>query len=819
MKYLSLSILIFFTFLGLSAQGGALLIGTVTDSSGSAIDLANVAIRNGGAGTVTGTDGRFELPVPSDQKVEIVISCIGYVSRTETVMLKKGQRWELEIILLQDVKNIQEISVSARQDRATTFQRIDVADLDYMPSTTGKIEAIIKSQAGVSSNNELSSQYSVRGGNFDENLVYVNDIEIYRPFLVRSGEQEGLSFINSDLVSSIRFSAGGFGARYDDKMSSALDITYKTPTRFGGSVNMSLLGAAGHLEGSSRNRRLTFLAGYRYKTTSYLLNTLETSGDYNPQFTDFQTLVSYKISRTVEISFLGNYSANKYQFIPETRVTEFGTQELPFNLRIYYDGQEVDQFNTYLGALSLNITPSKNLGLKFIATAFQTNEKETFDLRGQYLINELDNTVGSETYGDSILNIGIGTLHNHARNYLDAYVLAASHIGTLKSGNHLIKWGLKYQYQYFYDRIKEWELVDSSDYVLPVNDDKIVLSDYSRAENQISYDLLNSFIEDTWEINSSSADFFLTLGLRGSLWNFNRAFMLSPRATFSVQPAWQRDMMFHISGGVYYQPPFYKEMRLPDDRINYDIRPQRSIHLLFGGDYIFSAWERPFKLTAELYYKWLDDLIPYKIENVRIRYAAENIAQGYAAGIDIKLNGEFVPGAESWFTASLMQTKENIIGDSISVRINGESVIKEAGYYARPTEQLFMAGVYFQDYLPNNPDYKVLLSAFFGTGLPLSHPDKSRYYTEFRMKPYRRVDLGFSKVLKREEQELKDNNPFRHFKSIWISAEIFNLLGINNEASYTWIRTISNQRGVPAQFGVPNYLTGRRFNVKLTARF
>lgn len=802
-----------------SGQGEAVVFGTVTDSAGNAVDLANIALAGSREGTMTRADGTFSLVIPSDRHAEIVISCVGYVTRKEEFMLKKGQRKNINIVLQQDVTSIGEISVSARQDRASTFQRIDVADLTHMPSTTGKIEAIIKSQAGVSSNNELSSQYSVRGGNFDENLVYVNDIEIYRPFLVRSGEQEGLSFINSDLVSSIRFSAGGFDARYGDKMSSALDITYKKPVKFEGSASVSLLGAAMHLEGISKNRRLSYLAGYRYKTTSYLLNTLETSGNYKPQFSDLQALVTYRFSRRVELSFLGNYSSNKYQFIPETRVTEFGTQELPFNLKIYYDGQESDQFNTWLGALSLNIQPVNNLTLKFIATGFRTNERETFDIRGQYLINELDNTVGSETYGDSILNIGVGTMLNHARNYLDAYVLSGSHIGTLKAGDHLLKWGLKYQYQDFYDRISEWELVDSSGYVLPNNGEVIVFDKYSRAEQLVSYDLFSGFIQDTWEYNTGTADYFFTAGVRGTLWNFNKQFMTSPRATFSVQPDWQRDMIFHLSTGIYYQPPFYKEMRMPDEQVNQDIKPQRSIHLLAGGDYIFSAWERPFKLTTEIYYKWLDDLIPYKIENVRIRYAGENIASGYATGIDVKLNGEFVPGAESWFTASLMQTKEDIAGDSLPVDNNGVLSYEPAGYYSRPTEQMFTAGVYFQDYLPNHPDYKVQLSAFYGTGLPLSNPVEGQYFTKFKMRPYRRVDLGFSKSLKRPEQVVGQRNPLKHLHSAWLSAEIFNLLGINNEASYTWVRTISNQQGIPARFAVPNFLTGRRFNVKITANF
>lgn len=801
------------------AQERAVVFGTVADSVGQPIELANISVMGSGEGTMTNERGTYEFTVPSGRNLTVVISCVGYESQQTYIALEPGERKKMDIRLKQDVTSLEEISVSARQDKATTFQRINVDALTYMPSTTGSLEAIIKSQAGVSSNNELSSQYSVRGGNFDENLVYVNDIEIYRPFLVRSGEQEGLSFVNSDLVSSIRFSAGGFDARYGDKMSSALDITYRRPEKFGGSASVSLLGASAHIEGASRNNRLSFLLGYRYKTTSYLLNSLETEGDYNPQFSDLQGLISYRFSERVELSFLGNYSSNSYQFTPETRETKFGTQQLPFNFRIYYEGQEVDKFETWLGALSLDIRPTDELELKFIGSGFQTIEQETFDILGQYLINELDNTVGSETYGDSILNIGVGSLLNHARNYLDAYVLSLSHIGTLTRDNYTLKWGLKYQYQDFYDRVSEWEMVDSAGYSLPYNGSEIGFESRSRATNRISYDQVTSFVQNTWEFSQPAADYFITAGIRGALWNFNRTFMLSPRFTVGMEPHWQRDMMFKFSGGYYYQPPFYKEMRMPDDRINENIRPQRSIHLLLGGDYIFSVWNRPFKLTTEIYYKWLDDLIPYKIENVRIRYAGENIAKGYATGIDFKLNGEFVRGAESWFTASLMQTREDIQGDSVFRYVDGEKIFDAAGYYSRPTEQIFSAGVYFQDYLPNNPDYKVQLSAFFGTGLPLSHPDEDQYFTEFRMRPYRRVDIGFSKVLKRENAQLGEKNPFRHFKNIWVSAEIFNLLGINNEASAIWVKTLTNQQGIPGSFAVPNYLTGRRFNVKLSAKF
>jgi len=802
-----------------NGQDTGTLEGSIRDSIGDPVEFANVALQGTQQGTMTKQDGSYTMEVPSGRSYTVIISCVGYRTKQFAVRLGAGESRQQNITLQTDIRALREVSVSARQERGSTFQRIDVEDLNYMPTTTGKVETIIKSQAGVSSNNELSSQYSVRGGNFDENLVYVNDVEIYRPFLVRSAQQEGLSFVNSDLVSSIKFSAGGYDARYGDKMSSALDITYKRPREFAGSASISLLGASAHVEGASKTKRFTYLAGYRYKTTQYLLNTLETTGDYKPQFSDLQTQLSYQISRKLELSFLGNYSSSKYQFIPQTRNTEFGTKDLPLNLRIYYDGQEMDQFDTYLGAFTLNWKPRKGLSLKLIGSAFRTSEEETFDIIGQYWINELDNTIDSESYGDSLLNIGVGTEQVHARNYLEANVISASHLGAYRSGNRHIQWGLSYKYQEFYDRISEWEIIDSAGYVIPYNGEELELTKSLKSDNHISYDQFSAFVQNTREINTKKADYFITAGIRGLVWNFNQTTMISPRATISTQPNWKRDMMFHVSAGYYYQPPFYKEMRMPDGAINYDIEPQRSIHLLLGGDYIFKLWDRPFKLTGEAYYKWLNNLIPYKIENVRVSYAGENISEGFARGIDFKLNGEFVPGAESWFTLSFLQTREDVEGDYIQVWNGTEFVTEEAGEFPRPTDQIFTVGLYFQDYFPNHPGYKVHLNAFYGSGIPLSSPVEDQYYTQLRMRPYRRVDIGFSKVIKRETDIWGERNPLRFFESIWISAEIFNLLDIKNEASYLWIRTISDQQGVPGMFGIPNYLTGRRFNVRISISF
>lgn len=815
---LSILLVLLFT-LTLYAQETGTLEGWVRDSKGKPIELANIAILGTSEGTMTDHTGAYKLGIPSGHSFTIVVSCVGYRTNQFAIRVEEGASRERIVVLETDVRAINEVSVSARQERASTFQRIDVEDLTYMPSATGKVEAIIKSQAGVSTNNELSSQYSVRGGNFDENLVYVNDIEIYRPFLVRSGQQEGLSFVNSDLVSSVKFSAGGYDARYGDRMSSALDITYKRPKKFAGSSSFSLLGASVHVEGASKTEQFTFLAGYRYKTTSYLLNTLETTGDYKPQFSDFQTMLTYQPSRKLEISFLGNYGSNKYQFIPSETDVEFGTKDLPLNLKIFYEGQEIDRFDTYMGALTLNYKPIKGLSLKFTGSAFRTSEQETFDILGQYWINELDNTINSENYGDSILNVGVGSLLTHARNYLEAIVVSASHMGSYRQDNRHLQWGLSYQYQKFYDQINEWELLDSSGYVIPYNGDEIIMTESKRSENQIAYDQFTAFVQNTTEINDEVADIYITTGIRATVWNFNRTTMISPRVTLSAQPYWKRDMMFHLSAGYYYQPPFYKEMRRPDGSINEEIKPQRSIHLLFGGDYIFTMLDRPFKISGEAYYKWLSNLIPYKIENVRIAYAGENISSGFARGIDFKLNGEFVHGAESWLTLSFLQTREDVEGDYAYVFDGTRYKRVEAGEFPRPTDQLFSVGIYFQDYFPNNPDYKVHLNAFYGTGLPLSSPNDDQYYTNLRMRPYRRVDIGFSKVIKREGSSLGPRNPIRFFESIWISAEIFNLLGIKNEASYLWVKTVTNQAGIPGQFGVPNYLTGRRFNLKITINF
>lgn len=791
----------------------------ITDSLNEALYPVNIALKNSATGTVNKADGSYELSLPAGKYNTLVYSYIGFRSHEEQVILKAGETLIVNVRLEREYQEIDEVNISARLERTGNMTRIQVKPLQMLPGAAGAVETLIKSLPGVSSSNELSSQYSVRGGNFDENLVYVNQIEVYRPFLIRSGQQEGLSFINSDLVSSIKFSAGGFDAFYGDRMSSVLDITYKKPEAISGSVSGSLLGANIHLEGLNKSKKFSYLSGVRYKTTSYLLNSLDVKGDYKPDFLDFQSLLTYSVSRKTELSLFGNISRNQYNFIPQTRRTDFGTVSMPLNLVIYFDGNESDKYNVYQGALSLKYEARKNLVMHFISSGFRSIESERYDILGQYLINELDNTIGSETYGDSILNIGIGAFLNHARNYLDARVWSAYHAGEFNEGRHNLKWGAKYELRDISDRLNEWEVIDSAGYSVPRDPDIIQLFKSVKADNNLLSAYISTYLQDSWQFSGGSNFYSLSGGIRTLYLPLNGEFLLSPRFNFVIHPGWKRDIMLKFSTGVYYQPPFYKEMRKPDGLLNKELKSQKSTHFVIGGDYLFKAWERPFKFSAELYYKDMHNLIPYKMDNINLRYAGENLARGYATGIDFKINGEFVKNAESWLSLSLMQTREDIIGDFYYEEINGRRVKIEPGYYPRPTDQLIHVGLFFQDYLPNNPDYKMQLIFHYGSRLPYSSPKEHRYDELYRLPPYRRVDIGFSKIIKKFSKEHYPDNKWILMKNTWISAEIFNLLGMNNTISYFWVRTISNQENIPGMFAVPNYLTSRRFNIKITANF
>lgn len=784
-----------------SQSNSATLRGVIKDQDGNPVDLVNIGLKNFSIGTSSNREGKFLLRIPADKEIIVIFRSIGYETAVDTINATAEENIWRDITMKAADIHLSEVTVTEMQKNSGTVRRIDPKFLNLLPdAAAGGVETLLKTLPGVSSNNELSSQYTVRGGNFDENMVYVNDIEIYRPFLVRAGQQEGLSFINSDLISTIDFSAGGFDARYGDKMSSVLDIKYRRPSYFRGSASMSLLGATAHFEDVTLKGNLAHITGVRYKTNRYMLGGLDEKGEYNPNFIDIQTYITYRLTDKFDISFLGNITRNKYQFVPQTRITSFGTWDTPMNTKIYFNGQEVDDFKTSLGALSANYHPNIDLNLKFIASAFITSEYETYDIMGQYYLNQLERNMSTEEFGDSVLNLGVGTFINHARNYLDATVFNFSHRGAFNSENHLVNWGVKFQHESFKDKMKEWIYRDSTGYSIPYSDKEVLLYYTLKGKNQINSNRITGFIQDTWNFPVNIGSLYITGGVRFNYWDFSKEFLISPRASLSYFPEWKEKISFNLSGGVYYQSPFFKELKKRDGTINYDIKAQRSYQIVLGSDYILTAWNRPFRFTAEAYYKSMSRLIPYNIDNVRIRYLSEQKSTGYATGVDFNINGEFVSGVQSWASLSLMQTKEDIEGDG-------------HGYIPRPTDQWLNFSLFFQDYFPGNPSYKMQLSGFYGSRLPVGPPHSERHQNIFRMPPYRRIDLGLSKVIISPANK-SEHKLAHHINDMWLSLEVFNLLNINNTISYFWVSSIYGD-----QFAVPNYLTNRKLNLKLTIKF
>ncbi len=814
MKIIRISLLLIIqlvSFYGMAQHG--FLEGYVRNPEGTPLEFVNLAIEGSASGTSTNEAGFFRLRVPANANVYISISYLGYSPEKIPVAISANEIRIVEITLNPAAQPLPDVEVVETQILSTDITRIDPKLATVLPGPTASIEGLIKTLPGVSSVTELSSQYSVRGGNFDENLVYVNGIEIYRPFLVRSGQQEGLSFLNSELISSISFSAGGFDAKYGDKMASVLDIQYKKPEKFGGSFSMSLLEGSVHLEGISSNDRFTYLVGLRHKSNQYLLGTLDTKGDYRPSFSDIQALLTYDISQKSTISFLGNYSNNSYMFQPEVQSTRFGTVSDVRQFTVFFDGQEVDRFITTLGALSLAVKPNDDLQLEFISTAFQSDENETFDIQGAYWLRRVETDFGEDDFGQPTgTPLGVGAFHNHARNYLNAIVVNFEHKGSWQHNGQTLQWGAKVQHEDILDRLKEWSLIDSSGYITPRQPlDRILLRDTLRARINMQSNRITAFLQHTWGMERDHGRFALTAGIRTNYWDFNQQLLVSPRLTVLYKPVWAARWAFRASGGAFHQPPFYRELRNFQGELNHDIKAQESIHFVLGSEYNFMAWNRPFKYTNEIYYKRLKNLIPYELDNVRIRYYAENIANGYAAGLDMKVHGEFVPGVESWMSLSLMNTQEKIAGLFYT---DAQGRQTPAGYIPRPTDQRINFNMFFQDFLPRNPSYKVQLAFVYGSGLPFGPPSYERQLDTLRMPSYKRVDIGFSKLLISEESKLSENSPFRHFESLWITAEVFNLLEINNTISYMWIKDVENRL-----FAIPNYLTSRLINIKLIARF
>lgn len=803
---MKIKLYIFFIFLFIGstvlAQSRIKISGKVIDADNQGLELVNVCIGGTTQGTLTDLKGEYELTVASQDSIEIIFSCLGY--RTEKRVLAAPQgNVVLNMRLYTKDKKLGEVVVTEIRKQTSTLQKIDAKDLRLMPDASGgSIESMLSTLAGVNSSNELSSQYSVRGGNFDENIVYVNGIEIYRPLLVRSGQQEGLSFINPDMVGSIGFSSGGYSAEYGDKMSSVLDITYKQPEAFEGAVSASFLGASAMIGHSTK--RFSQLHGFRYKTNSTLLSSLDTKGEYDPSFFDYQTYLTYKFSPNWNISLLGNISNNIYNFTPQERTTKYGTYTSASQFKVYFDGQEKDKFQTFFGALSLNYGVSKYTALSLLASAFATNEIVTYDITGEYWLDELDmaNNGGvPQTSG----TLGYGTYHEHARNRLNASVFAIAAKGATRFGKNELKYGVNFQHEIIKDRVREWELRDSAGYSLPHTGNGIDLVSSLSSYQNMQSNRFSFYAQDTYKLRAKSGFYTFTGGIRGSYWGFNKEFILSPRASVGYIPNFNDRLTFRFATGLYYQAPFYKELRDTVRtgenyvvRLNRSIKSQRSIHFVLGSDYSFRAVNRPFKFTAELYYKKLDNLIPYEVDNVRIWYSGRNESKGYAAGLDLKLFGQFVPGTDSWLSFSLMRTQETIGGIKVP----------------RPTEQRYSVALFFQDYVPRFPKYKFSLRAIWSDGLPVGAPRLGRQAGYFRTTPYRRVDIGASRLLVGGEDRLMKRGFFRYFKSIWIGLDVFNLLDISNVNSYYWVTDIYNH-----QSAVPNYLTMRQFNLRLSMEF
>lgn len=828
----------------LSAQETATVFGVLKNDKGEPLENATIAILGKSAIEKSAPDGSFSITIEANKNVVIAISYVGLKTVKKTVNLPPNERMEFLIDMEIDVVNISEFQLTEEGSRSTSMTKVNPNLATQMAGPNNSIEAILKTFPGVNSNNELSSQYSVRGGNFDENLVYVNDIEVYRPFLIRSGQQEGLSFINSKMVSDVQFSAGGFDAKYGDKMASVLDVKYKEPEEFAGSVGMSLLGADAHIEGASKNHRFTYITGARFKSNQYVLRSLDTDGDFKPVFFDVQTYLTYDISEKWEIGVLGNMALNRYKFIPQTRQTEFGTINEALQLTVFFDGQEVDQFQTYFGAISNTFKPRENIELKFITSTFSSLEDEKFDIEGAYRINELERDLGSDNFGNVKFNRGVGTFFDHSRNTLDATVFNVEHKGKVVKEKHTTFWGVKYQRELIKDKLSEWSFIDSADFFTPRPSDSIgftnpnaqpeqllELKEVLKTRISLASNRYSAYLQRSWQWSRDTVAYTFTLGGRGAYWDFNDEFIFSPRTSFSIKPNWKRNFLFRLAGGVYYQPPFYREMRDFDGVLNENIKSQLSYQVILSSDYNFKAWERPFKFTSEIYYKHMKNIIPYQVDNVRVRYFATNNADAYATGLDLKVNGEFVKGVESWFSMSFMKTEENLKDDFFFKNFNsdGEQIISgftendvvvetkriEPGYIPRPTDQRFAFSLFFQDYIPKLPDFKMNISLHYATGLPFGPPQsRERHLATFRIPPYRRVDIGFSYVIKKEEKKFKGKNPFNTFKNMWISVEVFNLLQVNNVISYLWIEDVTGRN-----FAVPNFLTSRQLNLKLHVDF
>ena len=789
--------------------------GVILDANDFPIE--NVNIISNSSGTISNSNGFYSINVNSNQDINIEFTHINFKKISLKFNLNDNEIFEFNPVMNESIEQIAIIVLNSKsRENFSGVSNIDPEIIRKIRGAQPGIENLLKTLPGVNISNELSTQYSVRGGNFDENLVYVNDVEVYRPFLIRSGQQEGLSFVNTDLIKSINFSSGGFQSKYGDKMSSVLDIKYRKPLKNKFSGNLNLLGSRISSDLLSKNSKISNILGFRYRDNSLLVESKETKTNYRPSFIDFQNLFNYTISDKIELSLFSNISVNNYNYAPKTRQTNFGTLEDPTALIVYYDGQEKDKYKTFFSSLTTKINLNKNLILKVIASTFNTIENEYFDILAQYNLGEVNSSIGDEDLGEVEFSEGIGAQLNHARNSLDALIFNIENKLYYKIDDNNLEFSVKYTSENIDDRIIEWEVIDSAGFSIdppfinslsqqPYESNQGPILPFSniRTTSSTKIKRLQSYLQWSKVVNNENGRLYYNAGVRIHGWKINQNkpnTVISPRAQFAIKPNWEKDMLFRLSTGIYYQPPFYRELRDYDGNINYNLKAQKSIHFVLSNDYSMKIWNRPFKLLTEIYYKKMDDVNSYTIDNVRIRYSANNDAKAYAYGLDLRLNGEFVPGTESWFSLGYLRTEENI---------------SNQGYIARPTDQRLKFGVLFQDYIPNIPDLKMYLNLIYNTGVPGGAPSYSSPYNYLnRLPDYKRADLGISYVIVGNNKKYK--NGFRSlFEELTVGLEIFNMFDVQNSITNTWVRDVYSKR----QFSIPNYLTPRIFNLNLEFKF
>lgn len=791
LKLFILQIICLCAFISAQAQTFTLS-GRVIDENNDPVEFASVSCPKQGKMTMTSLKGDYSLQLQSADSVEIRFSMVGYKTKVRTLRRPRGKQ-TMQVVLHSSDNALSEVTITGKRIETGQTQELSKEHLKSMPSTTGNaVEEMIQSQAGVSTHSELSSQYNVRGGSFDENSVYINNVEIFRPFLVRSGQQEGISVINPDMVEKIGFSTGGYEARYGDKMSSALNIEYRRPKRFEASATASMLGASAFVGMS--NKKFSWSNGLRYKTTKYLLGSMDTKGEYQPTFIDYQTYITYSPNKRWDIKFLGNISDNHYNFTPEDRETNFGTMENVKAFKVYFDGQEKDVFRTFFGSLGITRKFNENTSLSLIASAFNTREQEKYDIQGQYWLTQ---TETSE-------NLGVGTYFQHTRNYLKAHVESAKLLFKTKQKKHNIEAAFTYKWEHIEENSVEYEMRDSSKYSIPHTGKDLYMIYSMRAKNTLTANRVEAYAQDTYRFTGSEGKTLYTLnyGLRLAYWSFTKETILSPRLSLGIIPAFNENITMRFATGLYYQAPFFKEIRdttttngITYTSLNRKAKSQRSIHFIAGFDYRFKMNNRPFKFTAEAYYKALGNLVPYSVNNVKVVYYGDNMCSGHAAGLDLKLFGEFVPGTDSWVSLSLMNT---------SMKLNGKSI-------PLPTDQRYAVNLFFTDYFPGTTRWKMSLKLALADGLPFSAPHRELESNVFRAPAYKRADVGLNYRIIDNSDRHKKRNPIRN---LWVGAECLNLFGINNVNSYYWITDVTGQ-----QYAVPNYLTGRQINVKLSVDF